>query len=168
MKKTLLLMLLLACLAACNNGEEKTDTPQVTFIPNEQNSSTGTTTAPQILNAGQGTLSINVTMPNGYKFNNAAPFSLYLTSTSNDVSFDESWEDYQTKEPTMPIDIPLVLREGSTLLTLEMAIYWCEAIKETLCFVERQNLTVPVSVTANAGNSIAQLEIPLIPPEIAN
>lgn len=172
MKKILLLLLLMGVLAACGSdddspqSEEKSTPAQVTLVPNA--SSSNTTAAAQNLNVGQGELVLNVTMPEGYKFNNAAPFTLALTSSSPNVNFEEGWQNYQNTQPEMPLAIPLTLQQGASLLTMDLTVYWCEAIKETLCFVEKQTLTIPVTVTADAGNSIANVDLALVPPEIDN
>lgn len=173
------LLALVLGIAACtdqatdtgSNSAEITPTPAVTFVPNTSfsssaNASEVTTLETQTLALGQGTLSLNVTMPVGYKFNGAAPLTLTLSSMGDAVSFDESWSNYQQVEPTMPLAVPLTLREGNALLNMGLTIYWCEAVKQTLCFVERRQLQVPLSIEADSSNQTAHVDLALVPPDV--
>lgn len=118
----------------------------------------------QTLAPGQGTLTFNIVMPHGYKFNTVAPFTASLHSSANSVVVDESWENYQVVNPTMPLDIPLVLQEGAALLDMELTIYWCEAIQQSLCFVERRQLNIPLTIASESANKTARVELSLAPP----
>lgn len=171
------LIVLLLGIAACSNQPEidklssPTEiilTPEVTFVPNNDFSSnmSEVTTVVQTLAAGQGILSLHVTMPTGYKLNGIAPFTLTLSSMSDDVSFDESWSNYQQVDPVMPLQIPLTLQEGNTFLNMGLTIYWCEAVKQTLCFVERRQLNILLKIEAGSSNDIALVELALIPPDM--
>lgn len=153
-----------------SNSAEITPTLAVTFVPNTSFSSSPnvsevTTLETQTLVAGQGTLSLNVTMPIGYKFNGVAPFTFILSSMGDAVSFEESWSNYQQVEPVMPLEVPLTLQEGNALLNMGLTIYWCEAVKQTLCFVERRQLQLPLSVEAGSSNQTASIELALVPPD---
>jgi len=173
------LIVLMLGITACSNQSETdtpsnsaiiTPTPAVTFVPNTSfssspNASQVTTLESQTLMAGQGTLSLNITMPFGYKFNSVAPFTLTLSSIGEAVSFDESWSDYQEVAPTMPLEVPLTLREGRVLLNMNLTIYWCQTVKQTLCFVERRQLQLPLSIEAGAPNQTATVELALVPPD---
>ena len=118
----------------------------------------------QILAPGQGTLTFNLTMPYGYKLNEVAPFTASLESSGDSVVVDESWQNYQQENPTMPLNIPLVLQEGAAVLDMNLTIYWCEAIQQTVCFVERRQLKIPLTVAGESANKTAHVELSLIPP----
>ena len=60
-------------------------------------------------------------------------------------------------EPTFPLSFPAVFGEGETEITAELVIYYCEAEAESLCFIERVRITVPVIVAQSGGDSLLVL-----------
>jgi hypothetical protein len=121
----------------------------------------------QTVSAGQGTIQINVTMPEGYKFNNQAPFT--ATWTDNPIAqVPADARDLRIVMPEMPLDVPVTFSEGQTELSVDLTIYWCEAVNETLCFVARPRLVVPLSVTANGSGNTVIMDYALVPPVIQN
>jgi hypothetical protein len=120
---------------------------------------------PQTVQAGDGTLLINITMPDGYKFNDLAPFRGDFESDADGVTFPDEWLHYEAVLPTMPLEIPVTFTEGQAMVTADLHIYWCEAVNETLCFVDNQVLTIPVTVDNAAEGSVANAVVALTPPE---
>jgi hypothetical protein len=107
---------------------------------------------------------VNITMPYGYKFNDTASLRATVLSSNASVDVDDAWENYGQVKPKMPLEIPLSLRTGEALVTADLMIYWCEAINETLCFVDHRQVNVPVLVEAGAAGSTMSAEVALIPP----
>lgn len=118
----------------------------------------------QTIAAGSGALLINYEMPDGYKLNNLAPQQVALTVNGEAVVLPETWADYREVEPPLPLIVPLTLTEGQATITGELSIYWCEAVKEELCFIDNAELTIPVTVMAEADTSDITAAIPLTPP----
>ncbi len=120
---------------------------------------------PQTVRAGEGTIRIHANMPEGYKLNGQAPFTAIWPENSV-AQVPEEYRDYRELLPDLPVEIPVTLREGQTELAVNLTIYWCEAVNETLCFVDRSTLVVPLTVTAGAGDSTVIFERELVPPTI--
>lgn len=118
----------------------------------------------QTVGPGQGTILVDAVMPFGYKLNASAPFTAqWEQDTVVDVATDV--ENYQVITPDLPIEFPVNLTEGETNLSVDLTIYWCEAINETLCFVERGTVVLPVVVTDEAPGSVISLSYQLTPPD---
>lgn len=118
--------------------------------------------AAQTVAPGDGTLVVNVTMPFGYKLNAQAPFTAIWPDDAV-VSFADGLE-YREITPELPIEFDVTFSEGQTSMTIDLTIYWCEAINETLCFVERGTVVMPVVVDASADGNIVELPYDLVPP----
>lgn len=121
----------------------------------------------QTVSAGEGELVFNITMPADYKLNDQAPFTV-ISSEDDTVSVSEDFMDYREVLPELPLHIPVTFNEGSTVYSTDLTIYWCEAVRETLCFIERVTLTVPVNVSTDGENSELVLTYDLVPPEAAS
>jgi DNA-binding beta-propeller fold protein YncE len=100
------------------------------------------TLPPETVQAGEGTLVIDVTMPEGYKLNDLAPL------------------------PDLPLEIPVTFVAGQTELTLDLAVYWCEGVNQSLCFVDRAKMVVPLSVVPEYDNHSIRFIRELVPPVI--
>ncbi len=176
------LIALLLFLAACNNDNDSSDgdtggnsvaptlTPTaalspVTINPNA-NGIQQETIAAQKLGPGEGRLVLNISMPEGYKFNNLAPFVGEFSSDNSAVSITEVDAKIEEIEPKLPIVIPITLRPGEATMTLNLSIYWCEAVNETLCFVDRREVKVPLTVAADGITTQALADIALVPPVV--
>lgn len=118
---------------------------------------------PQEVAPGEGTITIHVTMPIGYKLNDQAPFTV-LWPKDSVVGLDQL--EYRQIVPDLPIMFPATFTEGQTELAVDLTIYWCEAIKETLCFVDRGTVILPVTVSADASESNLDLPYDLVPPDV--
>jgi DNA-binding beta-propeller fold protein YncE len=117
----------------------------------------------QTVAAGEGEIVLDIQMPEGYKLNELAPFTANNTANSA-INLPEGSASYQELVPTLPVRLPVTFTEGQDMLTSDLSIYWCEAINETLCFVERVTITVPVTVAADAESSELVLPYVLVPP----
>ncbi len=176
--KTLLIafIALLLFLAACQNDDDSSDgnsggnsvTPTAALSTVNVNPNASgiqqETIAAQTLAPGEGSLVLNISMPEGYKFNNLAPFVGEFSSDTNTVSITEADAKIEEIEPKLPIVIPITLRPGEATVTLNLNIYWCEAVNETLCFVDRHEIKVPLTVAADGTSTQALAEVALVPP----
>ncbi|NDJ87502.1 MAG: redoxin domain-containing protein [Chloroflexi bacterium] len=119
----------------------------------------------QTVAPGEGEIVFNISMPEGYKLNSQAPFT--VVSQSDDiVSVPEESQNFRELVPELPVRLAVTFEEGSSTYTADLTIYWCEAVKEELCFIERVSVVAPVSVEPGAGANQVQLAYELVPPEI--
>jgi hypothetical protein len=67
--------------------------------------------------------------------------------------------------PESPIRVPVTVGEvGSTAsLTGDLTIYYCEAVQESLCFIDQVRVTVPVTADSAGGSEIV-IERAITPP----
>ena len=175
-----ILLSLLVVLSACSGSSDEElveppdDTnvsdsdapPALTLVPgfSQANDSDFVNLEAQTLGPGEGTLLLNVTMPYGYKFNNLAPFTMGIIAMGSSIEIDDKWAQYQEVEPTMPLEIPMMFNEGEAIVMMELTIYWCEAIQQTLCFVERRQMNIPLNIEADLINEVAFVDLSLTPP----
>jgi hypothetical protein len=68
----------------------------------------------------------------------------------------------------MPLEVPVTLAAGQTNVAVDLTVYWCEAVNETLCFVNRVRLEAPLTVSAENGNHTVTMEYGLVPPAVQN
>jgi thiol-disulfide isomerase/thioredoxin len=121
----------------------------------------------QTVGSGAGTILVNVTMPQGYKFNNVAPFTAtWLDSPLAEIP--EASRTIKTSDPQMPLEVPVTLAAGQADVAVDLTVYWCEAVNETLCFVDRVRLKMPLTITADSGNHTVTMEYGLVPPTVDN
>ncbi len=120
----------------------------------------------QTVAVGAGTIELNVTLPEGYKLNNLAPFTAEWISSGEAVIIDEAEHLVRLVEPELPITVPVQLIEGQDLLHGELTIYYCEAVNETLCFIDKVSVDVPVQVMPDGGTSVISVDRTVVPPEL--
>jgi hypothetical protein len=114
---------------------------------------------------GEGELIFDIQLPEGYKLNESAPFTVISTSNET-VTLDEDYVDYREILPELPVHLPVTFNEGDTEFNTDLTIYWCEAINYTLCFVERVSFSAPVVVDSNADSSELLFTYGLVPPDL--
>ena len=101
---------------------------------------------PQDVVEGQGEIVLDITIPDGYKVNDLAPFSMEWTSTGDVLRLDSESADQRIVAPSFPLTVPVDFHTGETTLTGELVIYYCEEETQSLCLIERVRLQVPVTV----------------------
>lgn len=115
--------------------------------------------------AGEGDIVFDIQMPEGYKLNDAAPFTVFNPEDEH-VTVDEEFLIYQQVLPELPVRIPATFSPGQTEFSTDVTVYWCEAVNYTLCFVENVTFTVPVLVADTASETDLTLTHVLVPPEL--
>lgn len=118
---------------------------------------------PQTVAPGQGELVFMIELPKGYKLNTLAPFTAETASTPV-VEVSVESQDYRQILPELPVRLPVNFVEGSDLISTDFTIYWCEAVNETLCFVDRVTIQVPITVASGASSSEVIMAYALVPP----
>ncbi len=115
--------------------------------------------------AGDGEITLNVIVPEGYKFNDIAPFTAEWLADGQVVTIPPDNLVQRIVEPEMPLTIPVTLGDGSADLSVDLTIYYCEAVNENFCFVERVRVNAPVVVSAEGEGAGLLVEHTVSPPQ---
>ncbi|MGQ9887220.1 MAG: thioredoxin-like domain-containing protein [Aggregatilineales bacterium] len=115
---------------------------------------------------GDGEIVLDIVLPQGYKLNALAPFSADWATSGAAVIIAEADQRQRLSDPALPLRVPARLLPGSDLLRVDLTIYYCEAVNESLCFVEQVSIDAPVTVTANGGQPLVSLTHTIVPPEL--
>jgi thiol-disulfide isomerase/thioredoxin len=115
------------------------------------------TLEPQTIAPGAGTIQLEVTLPEGYKVNDRAPFSIeWLVDGEAESLIHLSAEDANRTiiKPEFPLSFPATFTEGEGEITADLVIFYCEAEAESLCFIERIRVTTPVTISSGGGDTL--------------
>jgi hypothetical protein len=120
------------------------------------------TLEPQLVAAGPGRIQLSVLAPAGYKLNDLAPFTADWTSTGDQVQIPEEMASQRLIRPDFPLFIEATFQPGSGQITGELVIYYCDDEAQSLCFIDRVRLVVPVTVTNEGATTLmVSHEVPL-------
>ncbi|MEO0564450.1 MAG: hypothetical protein AAF125_20265, partial [Chloroflexota bacterium] len=114
------------------------------------------TLAVQTVAPGTGELTLDLLLPEGYKINDLAPSVL-------DIKLDGETTSITLDSTTMTI--PLTFAAGSDSLQASVNLYYCEAINESLCFIERFAVQVPLEIADHAETAVVEVQRVVVPPE---
>lgn len=109
---------------------------------------------PQTISAGSGSVTLEVTIPEGYKVNEFAPFSMEWSGDSEGINFDAEEANRRIVEPEFPLSFPAKFSEGEAELTGDLVIYYCDDEAESLCFIEQVKVTAPFTVTGDGQETL--------------
>ncbi len=115
---------------------------------------------------GDGEIVLEILLPAGYKLNALAPFSADWVASGEAVIIAEGNQRQRIPAPELPLRVPVRLVEGSDLLHVDLTIYYCEAVNESLCFIEQVSLDAPVTVAAGDGQPQVTLAHTVVPPAL--
>jgi hypothetical protein len=116
---------------------------------------------------GEGRVEIDVRLPEGYKLNELAPFSMEWRNEDGRVAFDAGQANQSVVAPELPLSFPATFAEGETTLSGELVIYYCQEEAQALCLIERVRLVAPLVVEAGGETTVA-LEHTIPPPPVDN
>ncbi|HSG16248.1 MAG TPA: thioredoxin-like domain-containing protein [Anaerolineae bacterium] len=119
--------------------------------PDEEYSGKTVTLEPQSVSPGNGTVELQVAIPDGYKVNDLAPFSMEWTA-GDGITVDPEQANQTIVEPEFPLSFAAEFTEGQSELTGDLVVYYCEAESESLCLIERVRVTAPLTVEAGGAN----------------
>lgn len=114
---------------------------------------------------GASQIVLNIQLPEGYKQNNQAPFTLRFYNNTPIARVAPADNNLSLITPPMPVRMPVMLSEGEALITLDAAIFYCEAVNETLCFPAFLRFELPLRVAAEGAAEIA-IDYLLVPPQL--
>ena len=96
-------------------------------------------------------MELQVAIPDGYKVNDLAPFSMEWTA-GDGITVDPEQANQTIVEPEFPLSFAAEFTEGQSELTGDLVVYYCEAESESLCLIERVRVTAPLTVEAGGAN----------------
>jgi DNA-binding beta-propeller fold protein YncE len=139
---------------------------QVTVIGSNTAQGEALTLPEQTVAPGQGQIVLDIKLPDGYKLNGIAPFTSAWASSGDAIQIADADKAQSVVAPALPIKVPVTLKGGEASLTGELVIYYCEAVKESLCFIDQVKITAPVKVDAAGSGTDIHLERAVTPPKI--
>lgn len=101
---------------------------------------------------GPGTITIEVTLPAGYQFNDIAPFSITWTATPGVI---DPPADLAIVEPEFPLTVAATFGSGTGTLSGDVTVYFCTQEATELCLIDRVRIEVAVLVAAGAAADLA-------------
>ncbi|MEO8607875.1 MAG: thioredoxin-like domain-containing protein [Chloroflexota bacterium] len=120
----------------------------------------------QTVAAGTGEILLNIALPDGYKLNANIPFIADWSSDADAVKIADADREQSIAAPEIPLHVPVTLSEGKALLTGDLTIYYCEAVKESLCFIDQVKVTAPVTVSPTGTAPTIQVDRTITPPTV--
>jgi len=120
---------------------------------------------PQYVATGPGTLTLAIEIPQGYKVNDLAPFSMEWSVEGDVATFNPQDSDAVIVDPDFPMTIPVEFTAGEGALAGELVIYYCENDSQSLCLIERVRINAPVIAT-DEGDSEVVIEYAIPAPPI--
>lgn len=122
------------------------------------------TVEPQTVQAGSGEIRLTITLPDGYKLNGLAPFNAVWSSNSPAVRIAGDDAEQNIIAPDLPVVVPVTLAEGEATVSGDLTIYYCEAVNESLCFIDRVTVRVLVTVSTAGTTTTLTVERVIVPP----
>lgn len=118
----------------------------------------------QFVKSGAGAIQIDVAFPAGYKVNPEAPFSLEWRQEGDAVQLPTD-ADRVEAGPVFPLHLDVAFTSGQSLLTADLAIFFCEETRERLCLLEEVRFQIPVQVADGQGISTLPLRATITVPD---
>lgn len=103
----------------------------------------------QSIEPGDATLNLKLELPDGYKLNAQAPTSLTINASAGQVV---NLTEQVFSNPRFPVTVPIKVSEGEGVLRADFVVYYCEAVKESLCFFKEARVSIPVKAVKGSGN----------------
>ena len=107
---------------------------------------------PAAVAAGEASLVLDYTLPEGYKVNEEAPSSVVISTGSSLVSFPGGVEVDITGTP-VPAALPIALAEGAGTAAFDVTLIYCEAVNTSLCLIDQARYVLPLDVGAEGPSS---------------
>ena len=98
-----------------------------------------------LMGAGQGTVSLEVVLPAGYKVNPDAPSRFVWTVEGEGMAVAPDASG-SVLDPSFPRVFGVHLTEGQGVLTGDVSVVYCEAEAEQICLFEQVRLVAPYTV----------------------
>jgi DNA-binding beta-propeller fold protein YncE len=106
----------------------------------------------QSIEPGDATLELQLVLPAGYKLNAEAPSALTVAASPGQAVNITGGAERVFSNPRFPVRVPIKVSEGEAVLRADFVVYYCEAVKESLCFFKEARVSIPVKVVKGSGN----------------
>jgi DNA-binding beta-propeller fold protein YncE len=117
---------------------------------------------PATVSPGEGSFRVEIGIPDGYKTNEYAPFTLEWRVEG---AVAEVGADLQVVEPTFPITVPAEFLSGTGEVTADTTVYYCTDATEGICLIEQIRFVVPLTVV-DGGADVVSLPYEITAPEL--
>lgn len=104
-----------------------------------------------LMGEGQGSVSLEVVLPAGYKVNPDAP-SRFLWTVEGDGMTVAPDASGSVLDPSFPRTFGVHLTEGQGVLTGDISVVYCEAEAEQICLFEQVRLVAPYTVRTQGSD----------------
>jgi len=116
----------------------------------------------QTVRAGASLLSIDVSLPAGYKVNPAAPSRVVLSTAGQGASIAQSVRETDLAKSALPTEVPIELGEGRHLILADLALYYCDARAESICLIHMAKLQIPVLAAKGEAATVVHVPVKVI------
>lgn len=106
----------------------------------------------QSIEPGDATLTLQLELPAGYKLNAQAPSAVTVAVPPNQGLNLTGGAEQTFSNPTFPVTVSVKAGEGEATVRADFVVYFCEAVKESLCYFKEVRVSIPVKATKGAGN----------------
>lgn len=104
-------------------------------------------------------VSLDVTLPAGYRLHPLAPFFYGVLQTSGPIRFDPKSRKGALAAPKPPIAVEFTAQEGRSEALLNVAFYYCRADGKGLCRARSVTYTLPIAASARERGSTIVIPI---------
>jgi thiol-disulfide isomerase/thioredoxin len=108
----------------------------------------------QTIEPGDATLMLQLELPAGYKLNAQAPTALTIASSPDRAVNLTGGAEQVFSNPRFPVSVPVKVSQGEAVLRADFVVYYCEAVKESLCFFKEARVSIPVKAVKGSGKHI--------------
>ena len=136
------------------------DPDTLTILGGNTADNTLVTLETQSILAGDGEVTLTITLPEDFKINELIDSRLELTSDSDTIQVEQA----TTIVDETSISVPVTFSAGEGELNAELTLYYCRDDEDALCFIETVNYVAPVIVADDATDSSITLERDITPP----
>lgn len=99
--------------------------------------------------AGAGSVTLKLTVPDGYQANDLAPLQVRVTSSGAAALLAEpASATVSGPEYPLTLEFPATFTEGEAAVSADVVIYYCRKVAAELCLIRQARIVVPVSVGA--------------------
>ena len=113
-------------------------------------------------------LRIRLSSPAGFHLNSLAPSELALSSSNSPtLEPEEDIATWSTDDESVEVIVPVNVQPGDAIISAEGSVYYCRTGEEALCLIADLQITLPVTVDADATDRIITLDYELPAPSIS-
>jgi hypothetical protein len=106
----------------------------------------------QTVEPGDVTVKISLELPPGYKLNAQAPQALTISSSDTQILGLATRLEQVLKNPNYPVSITVKMNAGKAVLWADYVIYYCESVRESLCYFKEVRVGLPLKAQTGSGS----------------